>query len=78
MSGTPQRLFQSRQHGVPHLDGSDRVALRLNARATFFSDRTGHPGAEHELGVAAGNEEGDWPIPQIEIRRDWLVVLERE
>jgi len=35
-------------------------------------------GAEHELGVAAGNEEGDWPIPQIEVRRDWLVVLERE
>lgn len=34
--------------------------------------------AEQELGTATGNEDGDWPVPQIEVRRDWLVVLERE
>jgi hypothetical protein len=32
---------------------------------------------EQDLGRAAGNEDGDWPVPQIEVRRDWLVVLER-
>ena len=34
-------------------------------------------GAEQELGVAQGDAEGDWTVPQIEIRRDWLLVLER-
>jgi hypothetical protein len=33
---------------------------------------------EHDLGIAEGDAAGDWPIPQIEVRRDWLVVLERE
>lgn len=32
---------------------------------------------EQELGAATGNEDGDWPVPKIEVRRDWLVVLER-
>jgi hypothetical protein len=33
---------------------------------------------EHDLGIAEGDAAGDWPLPQIEVRRDWLVVLERE
>ena len=33
---------------------------------------------EHDLGIAEGDAEGNWMIPQIEVRRDWLVVLERE
>jgi hypothetical protein len=33
---------------------------------------------EQELGMAVGNENGEWALPQIEVRRDWLVVLERE
>lgn len=34
--------------------------------------------AEQELGVATGNENGDWRVPLIEVRRDWVVVLERQ
>lgn len=35
-------------------------------------------GAEHDLGDAIGDEAGRWPVPQIEVRRDWVLVLERE
>ena len=34
-------------------------------------------GAEHDLGIAEGDIDGSWPVPQIEVRRDWLLVLER-
>lgn len=31
-----------------------------------------------DLGIATGNEDGDWSVPKIEVRRDWLMVLERK
>jgi len=34
-------------------------------------------GAEHDMGVAEGDADGSWAAPQIEVRRDWLLVLER-
>ena len=34
-------------------------------------------GAEHDLGIAERDADGSWPVPQIEVRRDWLLVLER-
>ena len=44
-------------------------------RALLVNPSTGD---EQDLGVAVGNEDGEWTVPLIEVRRDWLVVLERE
>jgi hypothetical protein len=46
----------------------------LRYRAFLFNPCTG---VETNLGVAQADAEGSWAVPQIEIRRDWLLVLER-
>jgi len=46
----------------------------LRYRAFLFNPSNG---AERELGVAEADAEGSWAVPQIEIRRDWVLVLER-
>ncbi len=46
----------------------------LSYRATLVN---ASDASERELGIAEGDETGSWPVPQIEVRRDWLVVLQR-
>ncbi|MEA3400312.1 MAG: DUF4038 domain-containing protein [Armatimonadota bacterium] len=45
----------------------------LRYRATLIDPTTGE---ERDHGVATADEESSWPVPQIEVRRDWLLVLE--
>jgi len=72
-AGIPEQLriiFMPRQMPLPVVQG---LEPGVRYRAFFWDPSTG---AEHEAGTVDGSA-GDWQAPKPDVRRDWVLVLER-
>jgi hypothetical protein len=80
------------EHMLPHAAGipgelrlmyifnatPEPTVRRLEREASYRAHLVNPSTCEwQELGGATGNQDGDWRMPKIEVKRDWLVVLER-
>jgi len=70
--GELRLIFMPRQLPLPVVQG---LEPDVRYRAFFWNPSTG---AEIEAGQVQGGEDGRWSAPKVEVRRDWVLVIEAE
>ncbi len=65
-------IYMPQQLPLPVVEG---LEPNVNYRAFFWNPSTG---GEIDAGDVRGGDNGTWEAPKVEVRRDWVLVLERQ